>query len=462
METISLDGNITGWNQEAENVYGYSVGEVLGKPVSIVTPPHLDKETIKLIEEIMHGKKVQHYETLRLRKDGTTIYVSITLSPVFDSYGKLIAISFISRDITERKKIEEKLRESEEKYRNIVETANEGISIVDAEERITFVNKKIEDMFGYSSEELIGGSMWDLLSDESKTIIKQMLEKGWKNVNESFEIKFIHKDGYPVWTYTNSKSLFDKDGKFFGTMNLHTDITKRKEAEEALRNFEIARKKEIHHRIKNNLQVICSLLDLQAEKFRSRESAEDTEVLNAFIESQNRVMSIALIHEELHEGRGTDTLNFSPYLEKLVENLFQTYILENVNTSLDIKLEENIFFDMDTAIPLGIIVNELVSNSLKYAFSGRDYGEIQIKLYREDSAEHENKEQRVIKESYGGTNVILIVSDNGIGIPEDFNLEDSSSLGLQLVKILVDQLEGQIELNRDSGTEFTIRFTVQI
>jgi len=460
--TISLDGNITGWNQEAENVYGYSVGEVLGKPVSIVTPPHLDKETIKLIEEIMHGKKVQHYETLRLRKDGTTIYVSITLSPVFDSYGKLIAISFISRDITERKKIEEKLRESEEKYRNIVETANEGISIVDAEERITFVNKKIEDMFGYSSEELIGGSMWDLLSDESKTIIKQMLEKGWKNVNESFEIKFIHKDGYPVWTYTNSKSLFDKDGKFFGTMNLHTDITKRKEAEEALRNFEIARKKEIHHRIKNNLQVICSLLDLQAEKFRSRESAEDTEVLNAFIESQNRVMSIALIHEELHEGRGTDTLNFSPYLEKLVENLFQTYILENVNTSLDIKLEENIFFDMDTAIPLGIIVNELVSNSLKYAFSGRDYGEIQIKLYREDSAEHENKEQRVIKESYGGTNVILIVSDNGIGIPEDFNLEDSSSLGLQLVKILVDQLEGQIELNRDSETEFTIRFTVQI
>ncbi len=460
--TISLDGNITGWNQEAENVYGYSVGEVLGKPVSIVTPPHLDKETIKLIEEIMHGKKVQHYETLRLRKDGTTIYVSITLSPVFDSYGKLIAISFISRDITERKKIEEKLRESEEKYRNIVETANEGISIVDAEERITFVNKKIEDMFGYSSEELIGGSMWDLLSDESKTIIKQMLEKGWKNVNESFEIKFIHKDGYPVWTYTNSKSLFDKDGKFFGTMNLHTDITKRKEAEEALRNFEIARKKEIHHRIKNNLQVICSLLDLQAEKFRSRESAEDMEVLNAFIESQNRVMSIALIHEELHEGRGTDTLNFSPYLEKLVENLFQTYILENVNTSLDIKLEENIFFDMDTAIPLGIIVNELVSNSLKYAFSGRDYGEIQIKLYREDSAEHENKEQRVIKESYGGTNVILIVSDNGIGIPEDFNLEDSSSLGLQLVKILVDQLEGQIELNRDSGTEFTIRFTVQI
>ena len=126
--TMSLDGNITSWNQGAEHVYGYSLEEILGKPVSILAPPHLDKETIKLIEEIKHGKKIQHYETLRLRKDGKTIYVSITLSPVFDTYGKLTAISFISRDITERKKVEEKLLESEEKYRNIVETANEGIS----------------------------------------------------------------------------------------------------------------------------------------------------------------------------------------------------------------------------------------------------------------------------------------------------------------------------------------------
>jgi PAS domain S-box-containing protein len=460
--TISLDGNITSWNQEAENVYGYSVKEVLGKPVSILAPPHLEKETIKLIEEIKHGKKVQHYETLRLRKDGITIYVSITLSPVFDSYGKLIAISFISRNITERKKIEEKLRESEEKYRNIVETANEGISIIDAEERITFVNKKIEDMFGYSSEEFIGRPMWDFLSDESKAIIKQMLEKGWKNVNESFEIKFIHKDGYPVWTHTNSKSLFDKDGKFFGTLNLHTDITKRKEAEETLRNFEIARKKEIHHRIKNNLQVIYSLLDLQSEKFRSRGCAEDVEVLNAFRESKDRVMSIAFIHEELHEGRGTDTLDFSAYLERLIENLFQTYKLGNVNTSLNVELEENVFFDMDIAVPLGIIINELVSNSLKYAFLGRDNGKIEIKLYREDSAEHANKEQESIKESYNGTDFILVVSDNGIGIPEEFSLEDSSSLGLQLVEILVDQLGGEVELKRGSGTEFVIRFTVPI
>ncbi len=131
--------------------------------------------------------------------------------------------------------------------------------------------------------------------------------------------------------------------------------------------------------------MISSLLDLQAEKFRNRERAENEEVLNAFIESQDRVMSIALIHEELHEGRGNDILNFSSYIKRLVENLFHTYKLGNVNTSLNIELEENIFFDMDIAVPLGIIINELVSNSLKYAFLGRDNGKIQIKLHKKNA-----------------------------------------------------------------------------
>ena len=208
--------------------------------------------------------------------------------------------------------------------------------------------------------------------------------------------------------------------------------------------------------------MISSLLDLQAEKFRSRKCTEDSEVLNAFIESQDRVTSIALIHEELHESRGTDTLNFSSYIKRLVENLFQTYRLGNVNTSLNIELEDNIFFDMDTAVPLGIIVNELVSNSLKYAFLGRDDGKIQIKLHREDAAEHANKEEESTTESYNDTDFVLTVSDNGIGIPDEFNLEDSDSLGLELVETLVDQLGGKIELKRDSGTEFYIRFTVPV
>ena len=151
--------------------------------------------------------------------------------------------------------------------------------------------------------------------------------------------------------------------------------------------------------------------------------------------------------------------NFSPYLERLVENLFQTYSLGNADISLNMDLEENIFFDMDTAVPLGIIVNELVSNSLKYAFPGRNKGEIQIKLFKEEKAGNElsNDEDELTGK---GTRYTLIISDDGVGIPEKIDLENSDTLGLQLVNILVDQLDGEIELKRDKGTEFDIKINV--
>jgi PAS domain S-box-containing protein len=333
--TESLDGIVTSWNKGAEQIYGYSAEEMLGKETSILEPDNFKGEINQFVEKIKRGEKIKNYETLRLKKNGEPINVSVTVSPIFDASGKLIAISIIARDITNRKR-----------------------------------------------------------------------------------------------------------------------------AQEALANIETARKKEIHHRIKNNLQVISSLLDLQAEKFKDRENVENSEVLSAFGESQDRVMSIALIHEELHEGRGTDTLNFSPYLERLVKNLFQTYRLGNASTSLNIELEENIFFDMDIAVPLGIIINELVSNSLKYAFPDNDKGKIQIKLCREESAEYTGSIPGSKKEGFKDVNYVLSVSDNGVGMPEGFNLENPDTLGIQLVMILVDQLGVELELKRDNGTDFTIRFIV--
>jgi PAS domain S-box-containing protein len=326
--TISLDGIITSWNEGAEQVYGYLTEEILGKNVSILAQSHLMNETKKLSELVKQGDKIRDFETTRLRKDGKVIYVSFTLSPVFNIHGKLTAISFISRD-----------------------------------------------------------------------------------------------------------------------------ITKRKEAENALSNIEIARKKEIHHRIKNNLQVISSLLDLQAVKFSNREFIKESEVLEAFRESQDRVISMALIHEELYKGRGFETLNFSSYIEELANNLFLTYRLEDIDISLNMDLEENIFFDVDIAIPLGMIINELVSNSFKYAFPGRNEGKIRIRLHRENNRENESKKSE-------STTFTLTVSDDGIGIPENFDFEELDSLGLQLVISLVDQIDGEIELRRNNGTEFTINFTV--
>ena len=325
----------------------------------------------------------------------------------FDENYTPVSMRVTVQDITERKKSEEKLQESEEKYRNIVEIANEGILVVDAELRITYYNKKLMDMLGYNQVEGIGRSIWEFISEEGKTIIKQTMENGRNGVNESYELELICKDGSSLWAFINDKSLFDKDGKFMGSISMLTDITERKKAEEALANIETARKKEIHHRIKNNLQVISSLLDLQAEQFKGRKDIKDSEVIEAFGESQDRVVSMALIHEELHEGGGDNEVNFSPYLVKLVENLFKTYRLGNTDISLNMYVEETILFDMDTGVPLGMVVNELVSNSLKHAFIGRDKREIRIKLHREES-KNEGK----------STNFILTISDNGVGIPE--------------------------------------------
>jgi two-component sensor histidine kinase len=153
----------------------------------------------------------------------------------------------------------------------------------------------------------------------------------------------------------------------------------------------------------------------------------------------------------LYKGKNIELLNFSQYIEELVNNLLLTYRVET-NVSLYFDLIENILLDTDTAIPLGIVVNELVSNSFKYAFSGRDKGEIRVKLHRENG--------ECKKEGCKNISYVLSISDNGIGIPKDLEIEDLDSLGLQLVTTLVDQLDGELELRRDNGTEFIIKFSV--
>lgn len=276
-----------------------------------------------------------------------------------------------------------------------------------------------------------------------------------KAINEkllAIDHRIITASGEERTVHAQAEVIFDSNNNPIQAKGIIQDITERKEAEEALANIETARKKEIHHRIKNNLQVVSSLLDLQAEQFRNRENIKDSEVLEAFKESQDRVISMALIHEELYRGGGFETLNFSPYIQELTDTLFQTYRLGDTDISLNMDLEENLLLDMDIAVPLGIIVNELVSNSLKHAFIGRDRGEIRIELHKEESIEFKRQE-------YESTNFTLKISDNGVGIPE-LEIENLDSLGMQLVTSLVDQLEGELELKRDNGTEFTMRFTV--
>ena len=442
----------TCWSEEMYHIFGLNPQKLSPTHDEFLNYIHPDDRDYmdNAIKKAIN-KKPSGIDYRIITADGKERIVHAESEVIFDPNNRPIRAKGIIQDITGRKEAEEKLRESEEKYRNIVETANEIILITNKEEIVTYANKKIADMLGYSPEEVAGRPIWGFISEEYRPIVKMNLEKRRQGISESYEAKLRRKDGSSIWVLLNAKPLFDREGKYIGAMSMLTDITKRKEAEETLANIETARKKEIHHRIKNNLQVISSLLDLQAENFIKRKSIKNSEFLDALRDSQNRVISMALIHEELYKGDDTDTLNFSEYIKDLADNLFLTYRLGNVDVSLIIDIDKDIFFDMDTSVPLGIIVNELVSNSLKHAFPERNEGEIRIRLHREKSKIEDNK----------STSYTLSVSDNGVGIPEYLEIDDVvDTLGMQLVTSLVDQVDGKLELKRDNGTEFIIKFTL--
>jgi two-component sensor histidine kinase len=291
------------------------------------------------------------------------------------------------------------------------------------------------------SEEALNKSVYydNLLLKEGKSLPHEL--KIICAIDRELRDFLVHKA-----TYSNVA------GKVIGIVGIMLDITERKKAEQALLKTEEIRKKEIHHRIKNNLQVISSLLSLQAEHF------SDKKVKESFHDSQNRVISMSLIHEELYktgETGSVETFDFKAYIQKLANELFRSYMVgdEGIHLKLDM---ESAFLGMDTGIPLGIIINELVSNSLKHAFPRGRGGEIQIKLHRTGISQ--SKGNNRYPGSCETSEFLLTVSDNGIGLPEDIDFRHTSSLGLQLVNILVEQINGSIELKRGKGTEFRIKF----
>jgi two-component sensor histidine kinase len=216
---------------------------------------------------------------------------------------------------------------------------------------------------------------------------------------------------------------------------VYTDVTARKRAEEqlraSLREKEVLLQ-EIHHRVKNNLQVVSSLLSLQAEQTKDRQTFE------AFRESQNRIRSMALIHEKLYRSASVASVNFAEYIQSLAAALCRSYGAAVRGISLSIQADE-VFLGIDRAAPCGLLLNELVSNALKHAFPAGRAGEIRIAL-----------------RPAGDDLLTLVVSDNGVGLPQDLDFRHAGSLGLQLVNTLVSQLGGTITLHRHGGTEFEI------
>ncbi len=446
--------DVTGYTVEEFNKFDYGLWE------DHIHPEDRERalDELRIFQEKDNKFRVEY----RFRKkDGSYIYIEDSGVYLRDEYGSIRKSFGVLKDITGIKLASEKLKESEALYRSFMKNFR-GIAFqMGLDFDLLLIDGNIEETTGYRSEDFITGKInwYQIVLHVDR---EKLFENRERLTNDSLlliehEYRIMHRDGKLRWVREIIQNVSDSTGKKRILQGTIYDISKQKEAEESLAKVEEIRKKEIHHRIKNNLQVISSLLELQAERF------DDKEVLEAFHESQNRVATMAIIHEELYRSRNNESLDFSVYLQKLTEELFHSYTVRKGDVNMQLDIEE-VFLGMDTAVPLGIIVNELVSNSLKHAFPSGRKGEICIKLCRKENNAG-NKSISNITNNIGAkssveknTQYALVVSDNGLGFPESFDFRSTNSLGLQLVNILVEQLEGTIKLESDSGTKFKIWF----
>lgn len=348
-------------------------------------------------------------------------------------------VIFGVEEALERQRLQRELRESEELYRSLVETSPDAVTVSDLEGHIIEVSQQTLEQHGFkSTEEIIGKDGLELVAPEDRKKAMMNIQNTIKiGVSKNVEYTLLRKNGTRFLGEINASLIKDSDGKPKALIINTRDITERKCMEEqvkaSLKEKEVLLR-EIHHRVKNNLQIIISLLRLQSGFLKEKQSVEMFKV------SQERIKSMALIHEKLHQSNNLARFDFGGYIRVLTTYLFRSSELSASAILLDINVED-VSLDINKAIPCGLIINELVSNALKHAFPEGKKGKIRIDMHSHKKGQY-----------------TLIVSDNGIGFPKDIDFRNTESLGMQLVNDLIGQLKGSIDLDRKSGTTVELTF----
>lgn len=505
---LDENGRVITWNKGYERITGIKKEYALGReyweikqeltPPERSTPEHLERIKNLHFNALKNGRANflgNKHETNILRPNGTICYIEQVAFPIKTKEG--YRIGYVTRDITARKQMEKALEHSlhETEVMNQVvmklvgvSTSKEIYSIVgqavmellpdshviisdeDAQNNIRIIEcfglekslGKIKNLLGINifdikfpvtennkdnilnnrSVELkeIDNGIYDFISDKIPNKLFNILKNQLK-IGKIYSISFSNDDenfGSLSIVLRDGKSL--EHEKIIETIVSQASIAlKRSNAESGIKESLEEKKvllREIHHRVKNNMQIISSLLNLQSQH------VEEVETVNVLTECQGRVRSMAMIHENLYQSPSLTRIDFKHYIKKLTSNIFHTYGVHNQKIELIFDIDE-VELNIDTAMPCGLIINELVTNSLKYAFPESDRkskGTIKIEL-------------KTMQDHFK-----LVVSDNGVGIPEDVNPEDTETLGLLLVSNLVNQIDGTVKFNGSHGTEFTITF----
>jgi two-component system, sensor histidine kinase PdtaS len=419
------------------------------------------------------------YRALRkhriIRRDGQVRDIIVRIRIDKDTEGRTVKTHGANQDITEQSRAEDALRESEERYRTLVDQLPDYI-IVHREGILLYANPTASSQFGYTVEEVIGKPILQFIAPEHHDTVRQAIIRRMAGENlPAYEMKMKAKDGTFRTVLTHGSAIMF-EGRL-ASLNVLTDITDRKLMEEEVRSLnrvleqrvkdrtealsktneqltaeitartraeqEVIRSlqekdlllREIHHRVKNNLQIIVSLLNLQSRKIT------DPNVLESIKDSQSRVRAMALVHERIYRSYNIAEINLKDYLNYLTKQIFQFYNTQQNQIRIIVTMDD-IMADIDTIIPVGLVMNELVSNSLKHAFPEGRKGTISIECTPQDA-----------------NTISIVYHDNGIGMPPGFDWKNTESLGLRLVNSLVDQLNGTIQSGEGEGTTFimTIR-----
>ena len=502
LAVLDAKGTIMVWNQAAEDISGYAAPEVVGSNViwKQLYPDagYRKKVTGTIAKIISENKYFENFETIVRSRTGEEKTISWNTRAIPDEDGTSDRFVAIGIDITGKKRAEgglqaaydtlmlkeeelrrqydamaegqRALRESEDEERNILRTTMDGFCIIDFNGAFVDVNDAFCALTGYTRDELLTLSLPAIEANESPEEVPRHMQEIIRKGADRFETRYRCKDGRIIDAEVSVVHSEIHGGHF---VSFHHDITNRKRAEAALqesyaeleervreRTLELNEKneqlereiternkaeklvmqslhekevllREIHHRVKNNLQIVSSLLKLQSKIIH------DETTLNAIKDSQNRIKAMALVHEKLYRSGDISRIDLAEYARFLTDSLFQFYGVSH-QTIRPVFHIDDVKVNIHVAMPLGLIINELVSNVLKHGFPDGKRGEISIAIHEDDHK------------------IAMTIKDNGVGIAEDFDWRNAESLGLRLVVDLVEQLDGTVKLDRTDGTAFVI------
>ncbi|MGD8352833.1 MAG: histidine kinase dimerization/phosphoacceptor domain -containing protein, partial [Pseudomonadota bacterium] len=425
-------------NEGFTNITGFTRDEIIGRSTRSAGIWIDERSRETFLDELREKEYLDKQEVKFFKKDRSVFVSSISARKV-EIRGEPHRISVI-RDVTRLREAQDELRRTNTILRTQMELSISGILVVDEKDDIASCNHRFLEMWDLPSEIQNGSSYEDIITAILGKVIDpdRFLEKRRTMVEKRqarYDGEIALTDGRVFEEYV--APMLGEEDKYYGRVAYFRDITESRHSEENLRSSVMEKEvllQEIHHRVKNNLQVISGLLDLQSYHITDAKSKE------IYKESQNRVITMALIHEELYQARDLARVDYGIYIRNLAGNLFKSYAVDPEKVKLELDVED-VQLVVDTAIPCGLIINELVSNALKHAFPGDREGKVQIIFKLLDDGRYH-----------------LEVRDNGVGIPGDFDMVKTPSLGLHLVTVLVSQLAGDMEIKTEEGTSFIIDF----